>query len=265
VAAVQLSSPCRGGVRCLWHVVSPWLLAPLPSSYAYGVSTPNPRAAATAMLLPAPPPFHPYSYQRVEGTLLCSDAEGSKNIMVVALRPHLLPWGARWGTPGYGGPHHPAIWYCPHSICQYLAWPRHHHPPVLEKAHLAQPLVCCTSRLWILCHGASAHAVLVWGHQTCPTPTDKHFDPKAKGCPTPIPGSWIPSRTGRWNLRCCQRRRHRRGLGQRQRVPTLAPEAVREGSLFMPAAQRAHRKLWQLQSTVLGQRVQHLPSKLPQQ
>ena len=109
VAAVQLSSPCRGGVRCLWHVVSPWLLAPLPSSYAYGVSTPNPRAAATAMLLPAPPPFHPYSYQRVEGTLLCSDAEGSKNIMVVALRPHLLPWGARWGTPGYGGPHHPAM------------------------------------------------------------------------------------------------------------------------------------------------------------
>jgi hypothetical protein len=127
-------------------------------------------------------------------------------------------------------------------------------------------------RIRMLCRGsASAHAVSVRGHSTSPTPTDKPFDPKVarhpfRDCGSPQP---LPQWRKRNRHRCRRRRRLCRRRGSGQRVLILAPDAVGEGSLCLPAELLVlglHRMLWQLSSTVfMGKRVQNLPSRLPQQ
>jgi hypothetical protein len=141
------------------------------------------------------------------------------------------------------------LWYRHHSIRRYLA-------RQTRRRLAATTLQCWKRRIWLdrwfaaqaqlrqkrlrirmLCRGASAHAVSVRGHSTSPTPTDKPFDPKVarhpfrdRGSPQPLPQRRKRNRRRR---RRCRRRRHR---GSGQRVLTLAPDAVGEGSLCMPAA-----------------------------
>jgi hypothetical protein len=162
-----------------------------------------------------------------------------------------------------GGPldtvvHTIQLWYRHLSIRRYLAWQT-------WRRLAATTLQCWKRRIWLdrwfaaqaqlrqkrlrirmLCCGASAHAVPVRGHRRGPTPTDKPFDPKVarhpfrdRGSPPPLPE--------RHKRNCCCRHRCRRRRGLGQRVLTLAPDAVREGSLCMPAA------LWATQNAVAAQ------------
>jgi hypothetical protein len=82
-------------------------------------------------------------------------------------------------------------WYQRHSICGYLAWQT-------WQRLAATTIQCWKQRIWLncwfaqqalqrqerlrlqlLCHGALAYAVLVWGNcQPSPTPTNKTSNPK---------------------------------------------------------------------------------------
>ncbi len=109
----------------------------------WGVNA-NPQGSTDSNVATCPISLPPYSYQTVEGALPCYVPEESK--MVVHQQPHQSP---PWGNPGYGGTHHPAMVspsFHPAIPCTANpVSPRRHHPPVLETAHLARPLVRCTS------------------------------------------------------------------------------------------------------------------------
>jgi hypothetical protein len=217
------------------------LLAPSPSSS--GASTPTPGAAPTAMSLPAPSPFHP--------THSAKEWKGPCRALVL----RYAKWWFNNDPNSYPGRsldtvvHTIQLWYRHHSIRRYLA-------RQTRRRLAATTLQCWKRRIWLdrwfaaqaqlrqkrlrirmLCRGASAHAVSVRGHCTGPTPTDKPFDPKVarhpfrdRGSPQPLPQRHKRNRLRRRRCRRCRRR------GSGQRVLTLAPDAVGEGSLCMPAA-----------------------------
>jgi len=135
----------RGGTTPSARISMPTagLLAPSPSSS--GASTPTPGAASTAMPLPAPSPFHPTHIKEWKGLCRAKVLRNAKWWFTYG--PTCFPQPS--GTHGYGGPHHPAMispsFYLAIPCTANPASPCRHHPPVLETAHLARPLVCCTS------------------------------------------------------------------------------------------------------------------------
>ena len=245
------------------------------AQFFWGVNA-NSRGCTDRNVAFCPISLPPYSYQRVEGALPCH-----AQVLREANKSLFKWWSPTFCFPHSQGPldtvvHTIQLWYRLHSIRRYLARQTQRHLAAIT-------IQCWKRRIWlnrrfaaqaqlrqkrlglrILCRGASAHAVLVRGHRTCPTP--KPTNPLTQRLPDTLSGI------------VASHNRCRNGVNETAVVGNAVVAAARVKG-FRPQLQRPlerghcvcpqliglHRKLWQLSSTVLGRRVQNLPSRLPQQ
>jgi hypothetical protein len=182
-------------------------MAPLPATIE--AATPSP-SSARPFLPTRSSPTHPLPTMGGSPALAaCRALERSHQCLASTISKHTgfadaNPWVMEEMN---AVAHELQCWYQRHSFCWYLAWQT-------RQRLAATTIQCWKQRIWLdrwfaqqalqhqkrlclqlLCCGASAYAVLVWGdRQPPPTPTDKTSDPKVLHHPFRDRGLPLPQR-----------------------------------------------------------------------